>query len=177
MENWAAEPSVLKMYAKHYKTDAVIPDELILKLQNAATFGQGFATTEYLASSILDMQYHAQKTPITIGASEFETKTMQKYGLIAAITPRHSSTHFSHIFSGGYSAGYYSYIWSGVLDTDAFEQFKLTGDIFNQEKALSFRKNILEKGGTEDPAVLYKRFRGGEPSIEPLLRKRGLTVK
>uniref|UniRef100_UPI00404B8E0D M3 family metallopeptidase n=1 Tax=Flavobacterium sp. TaxID=239 RepID=UPI00404B8E0D len=175
MENWAAEPSVLKMYAKHYKTDEAIPDELIQKLQNAATFGQGFATTEYLASSILDMQYHAQKEPITMSASEFETKTMKEYGLIAAITPRHSSTHFSHIFSGGYSAGYYSYIWSGVLDTDAYDQFKQTGDVFNQEKAKSFRENILEKGGTEDPMVLYKRFRGGEPSIEPLLRKRGLA--
>ncbi|MFY8188383.1 MAG: M3 family metallopeptidase [Flavobacterium sp.] len=174
MENWAAEPSVLKMYAKHYKTNEAIPDALIEKLKKASTFGQGFATTEYLASTILDMQYHTQKQPISQTAVAFEAVAMKSYGLIPAITPRHSSTHFSHIFSGGYSAGYYSYIWSGVLDTDAYEQFKKTGDVFNQEKALSFRKNILEKGGTEDPMVLFVRFKGSEPSIQPLLKKRGL---
>jgi len=174
MENWAAEPIVLKLYAKHYQTDAVIPDALIEKLQKASKFGQGFATTEYLASTILDMQYHSQKEPINLTAIEFESERMKAYGLIPAITPRHSSTHFSHIFSGGYSAGYYSYIWSGVLDTDAYEQFKQTGDVFNQEKAQSFRKNILEKGGTEDPMELFVRFKGSEPSIQPLLKKRGL---
>ena len=174
MENWAAEPSVMKMYAKHYLTGELIPDALITKLQRAATFGQGFATTEYLASSILDMQFHSQKKLIDKKAVAFEVETMKSYSLIPAITPRHSSTHFSHIFSGGYSAGYYSYIWSGVLDTDAYEQFKQTGDVFNQEKAQSFRKNILEKGGTEDPMDLFVRFKGSEPSIQPLLKKRGL---
>jgi peptidyl-dipeptidase Dcp len=176
MENWAADPVVLKMYAKHYKTGAVIPDELIEKLEKAATFGQGFATTEYLASSLLDMDYHSITAPISGKATDYEENSMKKYGLTSAITPRHSSTHFSHVFSGGYSAGYYSYIWSGVLDTDAFDQFKKT-DLFSQEKAKSFRNNILSKGGTEDPMVLYKRFRGGEPSIEPLLKKRGLDKK
>lgn len=176
MENWAADPVVLKMYAKHYKTGAVIPDELIEKLEKAATFGQGFATTEYLASSLLDMDYHSITTPISGKATEYEANSMKKYGLTSAITPRHSSTHFSHVFSGGYSAGYYSYIWSGVLDTDAFDQFKKT-DLFSQEKAKSFRNNVLSKGGTEDPMVLYKRFRGSEPSIEPLLKKRGLDKK
>jgi peptidyl-dipeptidase Dcp len=173
MENWATDPAVLKMYARHYKTGEPIPDEMIAKLEKSATFGQGFATTEYLASSILDMEYHTQTKPITGKATDFERQAMEKAGLIAAITPRHSSTHFGHIFSGGYSAGYYSYIWSGVLDTDAFDQFKKT-DLFDQEKAASFRSNILAKGDTEDPMILYKKFKGSEPSIEPLLRKRGL---
>jgi len=176
MENWAAEPEVLKMYAKHYKTGATIPDELIQKLQKAGTFDQGFTTVEYLAASLLDMDYHSQTAPITLDANTFEKNSMKKIGLIDAIIPRYRSTYFQHIFSGGYSSGYYSYIWSGVLDTDAFEAFKTT-NLFNPEKAKLFRKNVLERGGTEDPMVLYKRFRGAEPSVEPLLRKRGLDKK
>ena len=176
MENWAAEPEVLKMYAKHYKTGEVIPDALVSKLKKAGTFDQGFATTEYLAASLLDLAYHSQTEDITIDANTFEKEAMAKIGLIESIIPRYRSTYFSHIFSGGYSSGYYSYIWSGVLDTDAFEVFKTT-TLFNPEKAKSFRENVLEKGGTEDPMVLYKRFRGAEPSIEPLLRKRGLDKK
>ena len=176
MENWAAEPAVLKMYAKHYKTGEVIPDALVSKLKKAGTFDQGFATTEYLAASLLDLAYHSQTEDITIDANTFEKEAMAKIGLIESIIPRYRSTYFSHIFSGGYSSGYYSYIWSGVLDTDAFEVFKTT-TLFNPEKAKSFRENVLEKGGTEDPMVLYKRFRGAEPSIEPLLRKRGLDKK
>jgi peptidyl-dipeptidase Dcp len=176
MENWAAEPEVLKMYAKHYKTGEVIPDALIQKLQKSGTFDQGFATLEYLAASFLDMDYHSQIAPITLDANTFEKNSMKKIGLIDAIIPRYRTTYFQHIFSGGYSSGYYSYIWSGVLDTDAFEAFKTTA-LFNPEKAKLFRKNVLEKGGTEDPMVLYKRFRGAEPSVEPLLRKRGLDKK
>jgi peptidyl-dipeptidase Dcp len=176
MENWASEPEVLKVYAKHYQTGKVIPDDLIKKMQKSSTFDQGFITTEYLAASFLDLDYHTQKNAITTDANTFEKNAMKKIGLIAAIIPRYRSTYFSHIFSGGYSAGYYSYIWSGVLDTDAFEAFKTT-NLFNPEKAQLFRKNILEKGGTEDPMVLYKRFRGAEPSVAPLLRKRGLDKK
>ncbi len=176
MENWAAEPEVLKMYAKHYKTGEVIPDQLIEKMQKAGTFDQGFATVEYLAASFLDMDYHSQKAPIKFDANTFEKNSMKKIGLIDAIIPRYRSTYFQHIFSGGYSAGYYSYIWSGVLDTDAFEAFNTT-DLFSPEMAKMFRENILEKGGTEDPMVLYKKFRGQEPSVEPLLRKRGLDQK
>lgn len=176
MENWAAEPEVLKMYAKHYKTGEVIPEALVNKLQKAGTFNQGFATTEYLAASLLDLEYHSQTKDITVDANAFEKAAMTKIGLIPSIIPRYRSTYFSHIFSGGYSSGYYSYIWSGVLDTDAFEAFKTT-TLFNPEKAKLFRQNVLEKGGTEDPMVLYKRFRGAEPSIEPLLRKRGLDKK
>jgi peptidyl-dipeptidase Dcp len=176
MENWAAESDVLKMYAKHYKTGEVIPETLVHKLKKAGTFDQGFATTEYLAASLLDLEYHSQTKDITLDANTFEKEAMAKIGLIKSIIPRYRSTYFSHIFSGGYSSGYYSYIWSGVLDTDAFEVFKTTS-LFNPEKAKLFRTNILEKGGTEDPMVLYKRFRGAEPSIEPLLRKRGLDKK
>ncbi len=176
MENWAAEPEVLKMYAKHYQTGAVIPETLVNKLKKAGTFDQGFTTTEYLAASLLDLEYHSQTKDITVDANAFEKEAMTKIGLIPSIIPRYRSTYFSHIFSGGYSSGYYSYIWSGVLDTDAFEAFKTT-TLFNPEKAKLFRENVLEKGGTEDPMVLYKRFRGAEPSIEPLLRKRGLDKK
>jgi peptidyl-dipeptidase Dcp len=176
MENWAADPEVLKMYAKHYKTGEAIPDALIEKLEKSGTFDQGFATTEYLAASLLDLDYHTQSSDIKDGANEFEKTSMDKIGLVGSIIPRYRTTYFQHIFSGGYSAGYYSYIWSGVLDTDAYSVFKST-DLFNQEKAKSFRKNILEKGNTEEAMELYKRFRGSEPSITPLLKKRGLLPK
>lgn len=175
MENWAADPEVLKMYAKHYKTGEVIPDALIKKLENAGTYGQGFATVEYLASTYLDMDFHTITAPISGTADSFEINSMKNIGLISSIIPRHRANYFSHVFSGGYSAGYYSYIWSGVLDTDAFDQFKKTS-LFNPAKADSFRKNVLEKGGTEEPMDLYKKFRGAEPSIEPLLKKRGLDA-
>lgn len=173
MENWASDPEVLKMYAKHYKTGKTIPDALIQKLENAGTYGQGFATVEYLASAFLDMDFHTSEGTISGTANQFELNSMKNIGLIKSIIPRHRATYFSHVFAGGYSAGYYSYIWSGVLDTDAFDQFKKTS-LFNTAKANSFRKNILERGGTEEPMELYKKFRGQEPSIEPLLKKRGL---
>ncbi len=173
MENWAAEPEVLKMYAKHYKTGEVIPDALIEKMQKAGTFDQGFTTVEYLAAALLDMEYHTRKVAIKVDTETFEKEAMNKINLPSEIIPRYRSTYFNHIFAGGYSAGYYSYIWSGVLDTDAFEVFKLNG-LFNKTNAESFKTNILEKGGTEEPMVLYKNFRGAAPSVEPLLRKRGL---
>lgn len=173
MENWATEPTILKQYAIHYKTGEVIPDALIEKLQKSGTFGQGFGTTEYLAASLLDLDYHTQTSPISITADEFEKASMDKIGLIDEIIPRYRSTYFSHIFSGGYSSGYYSYIWSGVLDTDAFQAFKET-DLFNQDKAQAFRKEILERGGTDDPMKMYVNFRGAEPKIDALLKKRGL---
>lgn len=176
MENWAAEPEVLKMYAKHYKTGEVIPDRLIKKLQESATFDQGFATVEYLAASYLDMAYHnAPSGSITNDVTAFENATMKRLGLPDAIIPRYRSTYFTHIYSGGYSAGYYSYIWSGVLDTDAFDAFK-SKSLFDAETAKSFRSNILERGGTADPMQLYNNFRGSEPSIRPLLKKRGLDA-
>lgn len=175
LENWASDPQMLKMYAKHYKTNEPIPDALMEKMESASKFDKGFATVEYLAASYLDLAYHSMNSTEKIAdIQDFEKKTMEKQGLISAIIPRYRSSYFTHIFSGGYSAGYYSYIWSEVLDSDAYEAFKETGNIFNKEKAMSFRKNILEKGGTEEPMAMYKAFRGKEPSIDPLLIKRGL---
>jgi peptidyl-dipeptidase Dcp len=173
MENWAAEPEVLKLYAKHYKTGEVIPDALIAKLQQSATFDQGFATVEFLAATYLDLEYHTRIEAITQNIVPFEEEAMKNIGLIPSIIPRYRSTYYNHIFNGGYSAGYYSYIWSGVLDTDAFEAFK-TRSLFDKATAKSFRTNILERGGSLDPALMYRNFRGADPSIEPLLRKRGL---
>jgi peptidyl-dipeptidase Dcp len=174
LENWAEDPEVMKMYAKHYKTGEVIPDELIEKISVSGTFGQGFATTEYLAASLLDLDYHSQAEGISEDINEFERKSMEKIGLPETILPRYRSTYFNHIFAGGYSAGYYSYIWSGVLDTDAFDAFKQKA-LFDPELAESFRTNILERGGTRDAMEMYVNFRGAEPNIEPLLRKRGLS--
>ncbi len=174
MENWAADPAVLKEYAKHYETGEAIPDELIEKLENAGTFDQGFATTEYLASAILDFDFYTVTSPIEIGAQEFEAQSMANAGLINEIIPRHRSTHFQHIFSGGYSAGYYSYIWAQVLDADAFAAFKETS-LYDQATAEAYRTNILEKGGTEYPAVLYRQFRGADPDPKHLMEKLGFN--
>ncbi|WP_159636515.1 M3 family metallopeptidase [Sphingobacterium composti Ten et al. 2007 non Yoo et al. 2007] len=174
MENWASDAEVLKTYAKHYKTGEAIPDSLITKMENAGTFDQGFATTEYLAASLLDLDYHATQSPISGDVNVFEKKAMDKAGLIDAIIPRYRSSYFQHIFSGGYSAGYYAYIWAEVLDSDAFAAFKEKG-LFDQVTADSFRKNILEKGGTANPADLYKAFRGQEPDPVHLMKKRGLN--
>lgn len=174
MENWATEPEVLKMFATHYKTGELIPDALVQKIKNAGTYGQGFATAEYLASSLLDMGYHTMTTAWEGDPVTYEKDLMSQKGLLDEIIPRHSSTYFNHIFSNSYSAGYYSYIWSEVLDSDAFEVFKSKG-IFDPTTAQSFRKNILERGGTAEAMDLYKRFRGAEPQIAPLLKKRGLN--
>jgi peptidyl-dipeptidase Dcp len=173
MENWANEPEVIKMYARHWETDETIPDELIEKIRNAAYFNQGFVTVEYLSAAFLDMDWHTLGETSQIDVDRFENDALIRLGLIPEIVVRYRSTFFNHIFSGGYSSGYYSYIWSGVLDSDAFEAFKETS-LFDKSTATSYRENILEKGGTEDAMVLYKRFRGKEPSIEPLLKKRGL---
>jgi len=174
MENWALEPEVLKSYAKHYQTGEPIPDELIQKIKNAKLFNQGFMTTEYLAAAYLDLDWHTLTTirPQT-EVLEFEAEALSRIGLIPEIVSRYRTTYFGHIFAGGYAAGYYSYIWAEVLDADAFQAFKEKG-LFDPQIAQSFRKNILERGATEDPMVLYKRFRGAEPKIEPLLARRGL---
>ena len=173
MENWASDPEVIKTYARHYETGEPIPDELIEKIKKAGTFNQGFANVEYLASCFLDMDWHTLTEAREMDCAEFEKSSMEKIGLIPEIIPRWRSTYFGHIFAGGYSAGYYSYAWSEVLDADAFQAFKETS-LFDRETALSFRKNILERGGTEDPMALYLRFRGSEPKIEPFLRREGL---
>ncbi|MCF2491955.1 M3 family metallopeptidase [Dyadobacter chenhuakuii] len=175
MEHWAFEPEVLKFYAKHYQTGETIPDEAVEKMKNASKFNHGFATVEYLAASMLDLSYHSISPEKPIDPDTFEQQRMKDAGLIRQIAPRYRSTYFQHIFAGGYSAGYYSYIWSEVLDSDAFAAFKETGNIFDPVTALSFRKNILEKGGTEEPATLYKSFRGRMADEKYLLENRGLV--
>jgi len=174
MENWASDPTVLKMFAKHYKTGETIPDELIAKLEATATYGQGFINTELLASSFADLAFHTIKKPTKIDALEFEKKALKEIGLIPEIISRHQSPYFKHIFNNGYDAGYYSYTWAAVLDADAFEAFKETGNLFDKETADRFRTYVLEKGNTQDPMKLYLLFRGKAPEITPLLRNRGL---
>ena len=176
MEHWCFEPDLLALYAENYKTGERIPAELVTKLDKSRLFNQGFITAEYLAASILDMDWHTAADPGAADVNAFEKASMDRIGLIPSIVPRYRSTYFSHIFSGGYSAGYYAYIWSNVLDSDAYELFQQKG-IFDRATAESFRKNILEPFGTEDPMVQYVRFRGAEPKIDALLRNRGLDIK
>ena len=172
-EHWATAPEVLKMYAKHYQTGEIIPDSLIAKMENASKFNQGFATTEFLAAGILDMRWHEISEPKEFDVRAFERNVAKEIGLIDEITFRYRSTYFSHIFTNDYCAGYYSYVWAEVLDADAFDAFKEHG-IFDPATAKSFRENILEKGGSEDPMALYKKFRGADPNPESLLHNRGL---
>jgi peptidyl-dipeptidase Dcp len=174
MEHWVFEPEVLKVYAKHYQTGKVIPKELVEKIEKSGKYGQGFKTTEYVAASILDMDYHTLKEISNLEVLDFENRAMSKIGLIPQIPPRYRSTYFQHTMTGGYTAGYYSYIWAEVLDADAYQAFKETGDIFNKTVAAKFRKEVLEKGGTEEAMVLYKKFRGAEPKIDALLINLGL---
>jgi len=176
MEHWAMEPALLAEYAKNYKTGELIPAELVDKIRNSRLFNQGFVTVEYLAASILDMAWHTLAGPFDGEVNAFEKNVLDGIGLIPEIVSRYRSTYFQHIFSGGYSAGYYAYIWSEVLDSDAYEAFKEKG-IFDRATALSFRKNVLEPFGTERIEDQYRRFRGADPKIEPLLRNRGLDVQ
>ena len=173
MENWAMEPEVLKTYARHFRTGEGIPEALVAKMQKAATFGQGFATVEYMAAALLDMDWHTLADTAPRDAAAFEVASLAKWGLPAEIPPRYRSPYFNHIM-GGYAAGYYSYIWSAVLDSDAFQAFKEKGNLFDPATAAAFRAQVLSRGGTEDPALLYRRFRGRDPKVEPLLEKRGL---
>ncbi len=174
MENWASEPEMLKMYAKHYETGEVIPDELIEKLQKSSHFNQGFGTIEYLAASYLDMFYHTMTEQNNeLDVIEFENTVLSNLGLMPEIVSRYKSTNFAHIFSGGYSSGYYGYEWAAVLDADAFEAFKETS-LFDKETATAFREKLISQGGTDEAMNLYKAFRGKEPSIEPHLKRKGL---
>jgi peptidyl-dipeptidase Dcp len=175
MENWAGVKEVLKHYAKHYKTGAVIPDTLIAKIEKSSKFNQGFETIEYLAASLLDLDYHNLSEAEDVDVLNFEKTSMDEIGLIPEILPRYRSTYFSHIFSGGYAAGYYVYIWAAVLDADAFDAFVKSGDIYNQELAAKFRKYCLKESGDDEGMVQYRKFRGQDPSIDPLLTKRGLN--
>ena len=174
-EHWAFEPEVLNVYAKHYQTDEVIPAGLVEKMDKSGKYGQGFATAEYLAASLLDMDYHVLKEiPADLDIEKFEAKVLGDRGLIRQIPSRYRSTYFGHTMEGGYTAGYYSYIWAEVLDCDAFQAYKETGDIFNPEVASKFRKYVLTPGGIDDAMDMYVNFRGKQPSIDPLLENRGL---
>ena len=173
MENWMLQPEVLAVFAKHYKTGEVIPQELVNKIQAASKFNQGFATTEYMAATLLDLNWHSLEDSKIRDTEKFEKAALKEWGLINEIDPRYRSTYFAHIFSGGYSAGYYSYIWSDVFGADAFAAFEENG-IFDPTTAKAFRKHILSSGGSDDALNLYRKFRGKDASIEPLLRSRGL---
>ncbi len=177
MEHWAREPEVLRVYAWHYQTGKVIPDDMINKITASATFNQGFMTTEYIAASLLDLAWYTMTAEEAAGitdARQFEAGVLESYGLLPQIEPRYRSPYFAHIFSGGYSAGYYAYLWAETLDADAFTAFKEKGDIFDPTLAARFRTYIFEAGGREEPEILYREFRGKDPDIEPLLRIRGL---
>ena len=174
-EHWAFEPEVLAVYAKHHETGEVIPMELVEKIQQSAQYGQGFATVEYLAASLSDMDLHVlTEIPENLNVMEFEAEKLAARGIPSQILPRYRMTNFSHTMGGGYTAGYYSYMWAEVLDADAFEAFTETGDIYNQEVATKFRQYVLTPGGIDDGMTMYKAFRGREPKIDALLRNRGL---
>jgi peptidyl-dipeptidase Dcp len=173
MENWACEPEVLNLYARHYATGETIPAALAEKIRRSETFNQGFMTVEYLAASILDMDWHSLTSTKPVDANTFEQQSIQRMGLIPEIISRYRSPYFAHIWSSGYSAGYYSYIWAAVLDADAFEAFKEHG-LFDRATAQAFQEFVLAKGATGDAMKQYVKFRGKEPSIEPLLKRRGL---
>lgn len=175
MEHWVFEPEVLNVYAKHYETGEVIPQAIVDKISKSGKYGQGFATTEYVAASLLDMDYHVLKEmPEKLDIEKFEAEVLNNRGLISQIPPRYRSTYFGHTMEGGYTAGYYSYIWAEVLDCDAYEAFQESGDIFNPEVAAKFRTYVLSPGCIDEAMDMYKNFRGKEPGIDPLLRNRGL---
>jgi len=177
MENWASHPEVLKMYAKHYQTGEVIPDEVVEKINNSQYFNKGFEAVEYLAAAILDMDWHSSNNLVTIDPVKFEEESLNKIGLIPEIASRYQSTNFNHIFGGdGYSAGYYGYYWAAVLDADAFGAF-LENGLFDKNTAELFRRNILEKGGSDDPMNLYIKFRGREPKPDALIKRLGFNNK
>ena len=174
-ENWAFQPEILAQYAKHYETGEVIPDSLVNKILAARQFNQGFMTAELCAASILDMKWHelSEEQLEGVDIKAFEDKVCKDMGLISEIIPRYRTTYFNHIFNSGYSAGYYSYLWSEVLDKDAFDFFTQQG-IYNKDVAAKFRKTFLEKGGSEEPMVLYEMFKGSQPDPKAMLRARGL---
>ncbi|NOQ26069.1 MAG: peptidase M3 [Bacteroidales bacterium] len=173
MENWAAEPEVMKMYAKHYETGEVIPQELIDKISNSGLFNKGFTVLEYTSAALLDMYWHTMTEAVEKDATQFENEIMTKMGMIDEIVVRYRSPYFTHIFAGGYSSGYYSYQWAQVLDADAFSVFKEKG-LFDQETAASFRDNVLSRGNTEPAMDLYKKYRGIEPQLDAFLERNGL---
>ena len=172
MEQWATEPVVLEMYAKHYLTGEVLPGELIEKIKETSRFNLGFETVEYLAACLLDMDWSTISERSDFDVDVFEADSLRGIGLIPEISSRYQSTNFLHIFYYGYSSGYYSYVWAEVLDADAYELFK-EKRIFDKETAKSFKDNILSKGGTAHPMDLYEAFRGRKPTTDALLKRKG----
>ncbi|NNC56985.1 MAG: M3 family metallopeptidase [Woeseiaceae bacterium] len=180
LEHWTAEPEMLAIYARHYASGDVIPAELVERMRVASNFNQGFTTTEYVAASLLDLRWHMltpEEAAAIMDARSFETKVLVEYGLIDEIEPRYRSQYFSHIFAGGYSAGYYAYLWSEILDADGFAAFKQAEDIFDPETAARLKKWVYQSGGLREADELYRNFRGRDPSIEPLLEGRGFAVE
>ncbi|PKP80393.1 MAG: M3 family peptidase [Alphaproteobacteria bacterium HGW-Alphaproteobacteria-18] len=176
MEHWWSQPQVLAMYARHYETGEVIPQQLVDRMNKASTFNQGFKTTEFIAASLIDLHWHmlsSEEAAKITSARDFELEVLRKYNIPEIIEPRYRSTYFSHIFAGGYSAGYYSYLWAEILDADGFDAFLQSGDIFNPEIAAKLKKWVFESGGLRETDELYRNFRGSDPGIEPLLRNRG----
>ncbi|MEM6734404.1 MAG: M3 family metallopeptidase, partial [Myxococcota bacterium] len=179
LENWASEPSVIKTYAKHYETGEPIPDALIEKIRNSSKFNQGFDTGEYVAAALLDLEWHTknlEETQKIKDVNAFDRATMKKIGMIPEIAPRYYSPYFQHIFSSdGYSSGYYVYGWAQVLEADAFSAFEQAGDPFDPELSKKLRQFVFSAGSSKEEMELYTSFRGQEPSVEPLLRKRGFN--
>ena len=174
-EHWVFQPEMLKLYAKHYQTGEIIPAELVEKMDKSGKYGQGFVTVEYLAASLLDMDFHVlNEIPADMDVMQFEAETLGKRGLLKQIPSRYRTTYFNHTMGGGYTAGYYSYIWAEVLDADAFKAFTEDGELFNKDMAAKFRKYILTPGGIDDAMDMYVNFRGQEPGIDALLENRGL---
>lgn len=179
LEHWAAEPEMLELFAKHYESGEVIPQELVERMLAAGNFNNGFSTTEYIAASLLDLRWHMLTVEEAAGLTDaraFEQEVLRGYGLIDEIEPRYRSQYFSHIFAGGYSAGYYAYLWSEILDSDGFAAFKQTENIFDPETAARLKKWVYEAGGLLEADELYRNFRGQDPSIEPLLEGRGFNI-
>ncbi|MEO1116158.1 MAG: M3 family metallopeptidase, partial [Pseudomonadota bacterium] len=176
-EHWLSEPEVLSRFATHYKTGEAMPEALLEKLLAAANFNQGFATVEYTASALMDLELHLLEDPGDLDIRSFEETELGKIGMPGAITMRHRIPHFQHVFSGdGYSAGYYSYMWSEVMDADAFGAFEEAGDIFHPETAARLHAHIYSAGGLPDPEETYQAFRGRPPKIDALLKKRGFAA-
>ncbi|MEJ2255895.1 MAG: M3 family metallopeptidase [Woeseiaceae bacterium] len=182
LEHWTSEPEMLEIYARHYQTGEVMPAEMVERLRLASNHNQGFATTEYIAASLLDLRWHmlsSEEAARITDARAFEKEVLEGYGLIPEIEPRYRSNYFAHIFSSstGYSSGYYAYLWSEILDADGFDAFKQAEDIWDPELAGRLKKWVYEAGGLREADELYRNFRGQDPSIEPLLEGRGFATE
>jgi peptidyl-dipeptidase Dcp len=175
MEHWFKQPEVLKKYARHYETGEPVPDELLQKLQAAKSFNQGFATIEYTACALLDMALHQIENYEGFDIAEFERKELERLGIPQGIVMRHRPAHFQHLFASSYyAAGYYVYLWAEVLDADAFAAFEESGDIFDPEVSRKAREYIYSSGNTVAPDELFRSFRGRDPEINFMLKKKGL---